>query len=330
MKKLLISVVALLSICLASPSALAESNGESTGDQFKVNIKEKYLKSTTITEQDTVSQPTVGTQDDLDEAVKLIHFDEPAAPGRAPLQQGRGPQEGAYCLTTENTVGTLSLVPNDWADGRETPYNTSHGRTLGCVPLTPEELQAAGLETTEENGQTTLRPTTITLTTEDFETFPITPATPHQERAPHTLKNYNTNFYTTPTTQEFTTHINNTPIQARATPIIYTYTYGDGTTLTTTHPGYPLPPETWDQQTPTSHQYTTTGNYHYTLTTHYRGEYSINGGPWHVMSGTGQATTEPQLIRVWRTEVRLVDGTCAQEPTAWGCPDSTATPTPTW
>ncbi|WP_237200312.1 hypothetical protein [Rothia nasimurium] len=232
---------------------------------------------------------------------------------------GAAPTPGTYCLATNGTLGTLGLVPPDWSDGSDTPYNTPQG-TIGCIPLTPTELADAGLELTEENGQPVLRTTRITLTTHDFNTFPIQAATPHQERAPHTLKNYNTNFWANPNPQEFTQTINGQNVTLKATPISYTYHYGDGTTLgPVTYPGYQLGEHIWDEETPTSHRYEQTGEYWFTLVTEYRGEYSVNGGPWQVIEGTVQRTSEPQLVNVWRVKVGLVADDCAANPDAWGC-----------
>lgn len=165
-----------------------------------------------------------------------------------------------------------------------------------------------------------LRTVRVTLTTHDFDTFPITAATPQQERAPHTLKNYNTNFWANPNPQEFTRTINGQNVALRATPVSYTFDYGDGATLgPVTYPGYQLGADVWDQPTDTSHRYTDPGDYYFALTTTYRGEYSVEGGPWQVIDGTVSRTSDPQLVRVWRTKVGLVADDCAAGADAWGC-----------
>lgn len=303
-----------------SPSYATDSQGKANDRDFSVDIREKYLKAATITEQETIKQRTVDTGTNLGSAVNIIYFDKPVAPGKAPVQRGASLREGSYCLASEGEVGTLGLVPSDWNDGRESPYALPQGRSLGCIPLSPADLEAAGLELTEENGQTVLRTIRVTLTTHDFDTFPITAATPQQERAPHTLKNYNTNFWADPNPQEFTRTINGQNVVLRATPVSYTFDYGDGTTLgPVAYPGYQLGADVWDQPTDTSHRYTDPGDYHFTLTTTYRGEYSVDGGPWQVIDGTVSRTSDPQLVRVWRTKVGLVADDCATGADAWGC-----------
>lgn len=309
----------LSSFCLS----YANDSGDSDNNEFKVKIDKDYNWDTYIGVKDAPAQqdshPVSNDVTSQLADLKIIYFDKPTNPNRAALQVGATPTPGTYCLATNGNVGVLSLVPPDWADGSDTPYNTPQG-TIGCVPLTPAELEAAGLEIAEENGQTVLRTVRVTLTTHDFDTFPITAATPHQERAPHTLKNYNTNFWADPNPQEFTRTINGQNVVLRATPVSYTFDYGDGATLgPIPYPGYQLGTDVWDQPTDTSHRYTDPGDYHFALTTTYRGEYSVEGGPWQVIDGTVSRTSDPQLVRVWRTKVGLVADDCAAGTDVWGC-----------
>lgn len=326
MRKILLGILILATMFLTRMSiAYAETKGTSGTDNFKVSVKhtDAFAKGFEGYEENRETpQPINEVSGDASAAVKLIHFQEHRDPNdtRARLQKGGSVQPGTYCLATNNKLGVLSLVPPDWGDGSDTPYNTRQG-TLGCVPLTPEELEAAGFETAEVDGQTVLRVTQVVLSVEDFNTFPVTPAQAHQERAPHTLKNYNTNFWADPNPQEFTRTIAGQEVALRAIPVSYTFNYGDGTTLgPVSYPGYQLGEEVWDQPTDTSHKYTEPGDYEFTITTSYRGEYSVNGGPWQVIDGTVERTTDPQLVRVWRVKAGLVADDCEQNPRAWGCP----------
>ncbi|MFW0112279.1 hypothetical protein [Rothia sp. CCM 9416] len=194
------------------------------------------------------------------------------------------------------------------------------GQTYLCLPKTPHGQLADPIEYTLPNGETVTAPEPIIVTTEDFQNLGILPSEAHQERAPHTLKNYNTNFWASPQEQTFDIEMGGVPVQVRAIPISYTFTYGDGQTLNTTSPGYQLGEDVWDQETPTSHKYAEPGDFNYSVTTYYRGEFSVAGGPWQVIDGTGDATSEPQLIRVWRVKTGLVADDCATNPSAWGCP----------
>ncbi|MBM7847196.1 hypothetical protein [Arthrobacter roseus] len=55
------------------------------------------------------------------------------------------------------------------------------------------------------------------------------------------------------------------------------------------------------------------------MTVHFTGEYSVNGGPMIPIDGRGEFTTPSQTISVWKSESRLVDGTCLENPDGWGC-----------
>lgn len=326
MRKIFLSTLMLTAIFPTSISiAYAETKGTSGTDSFKVSVKhtDAFAKGFEGYEENReVPQPINEPSSEIATAVKLIHFQERKDPddSHARLQKGGSAQPGTYCLAANNKLGVLSLVPPDWGDGADTPYKTRQG-PIGCVPLTPEDLEAAGLEATEVDGQTVLRATQVILSVEDFNTFPVAPAQAHQERAPHTLKNYNTNFWADPNPQEFTRTIAGQEVSLRATPVSYTFHYGDGTTLgPINYPGYQLGEDIWDQPTDTSHKYTEPGDYQFTITTSYRGEYSVNGGPWQVIDGTVERSTDPQLVRVWRVKAGLVADDCEQNPQAWGCP----------
>lgn len=193
------------------------------------------------------------------------------------------------------------------------------GQAYLCEAKTPDGQPADPVEYTLPNGETVAAPEPIVVTTEDFQNLGILPSEAHQERAPHTLKNYNTNFWASPQEQTFDIEMGGVPVQVRAIPISYTFTYGDGQTLNTTNPGYQLGEDVWDRETPTSHKYVEPGDYNYSVTTYYRGEFSVAGGPWQVIDGTGEATNEPQLVRVWRVKAGLVADDCAANPGAWGC-----------
>lgn len=218
--------------------------------------------------------------------------------------------------SSPDASNTLVLAPPD-APGVQ---RGQFGQTYLCLPKTPDGQPADPIEYTLPNGETVTAPEPIIVTAEDFQNLGILPSEAHQERAPHTLKNYNTNFWASPREQTFDIEMGGVPVQVRAIPIAYTFTYGDGQTLNTTNPGYQLGEDVWDQETPTSHKYAEPGDFNYSVTTYYRGEFSVAGGPWQVIDGTGQATSDPQLIRVWRVKAGLVADDCATNPSAWGCP----------
>lgn len=236
-------------------------------------------------------------------------FDEPINESRA-----RKGGEGGIPCNDPNASREMIIAPPD-APGVRTDPRT--GQTYLCSAKAAEgEPVAYELP----DGTVVEAPEPIVVTVEDMKNLGLLASTPHQERAPHTLKNYHTNFWVNPNPQTFNTTIGGVPVEVRATPINYTYHYGDGTNITTTNPGYELGQDVWDQETGTSHQYTEPGDYEFSVTTFFRGEFSVAGGPWQVMEGTGEVTSNPQQVRVWRTEVGLVADSCTENPNSWGCP----------
>lgn len=210
-----------------------------------------------------------------------------------------------------------SIAPIGFDGARRDPIT---GVPYACVAKTPDGQPADPITYPLPDGSTIELPAPIVVTVEDMEELGLLASTPHQERAPHTLKNYHTNFWVNPNPQTFNTEIGGVPVEVRATPVRYTYHYGDGHELSTTTPGYELGPDVWDQETATSHQYQEAQDYEFRATTFYRGEFSVAGGPWQVMEGLGEVTSEPMTVRVWRTEVKGVAEGCGQNAQAWGCP----------
>lgn len=219
--------------------------------------------------------------------------------------------------SSPDASNNLVLSPPD-APGVRTDRRT--GQTYLCTPKTPEGQDPAPVEYTLPDGEVIEAPAPIVVNAEDFRNLGILPSTAHQERAPHTLKNYNTNFWASPQEQTFDIEMGGVPVQVRATPVSYRFDYGDGESLNTVNAGYQLGEEVWDEPTPTSHKYVQPGDYTYAVTTFYRGEFSVAGGPWQVIDGTGEAVSEGQLVRVWRTQVGLVADDCSADGGAWGCP----------
>lgn len=140
-----------------------------------------------------------------------------------------------------------------------------------------------------------------TITQHDFATLKIPAAQLHTQLNGFSLRNAHTNIYANSNTQTLHTTILNQPITIRATPTNYTFNYGDGNNLTTTNPGKPTTGDGLTTQTPTSHIYTQTGHYTITLTTTYRGEYSINNGPYQPIPGTATIPSTPLTIAIYKT-----------------------------
>ncbi|HKU28968.1 MAG TPA: hypothetical protein VJQ60_00645 [Arthrobacter sp.] len=156
----------------------------------------------------------------------------------------------------------------------------------------------------------------------DFRTLPITPAVLGIQPSPHTLKGAETNVFADAAEQRFDVVILGQKVRVVATPAEYTYRYGDGSGLgPTIFAGGPLPEERWGEQTRTSHVYKQTGDFQVSVSTTFRGTYSVNGGPDLPIPGTGEFASPAQTVSVWRSVTRNYADNCLQNPQGEGCPD---------
>lgn len=154
----------------------------------------------------------------------------------------------------------------------------------------------------------------------EFRNLPIRAGSISTEPSPHTLIGANTNVYASVDSQTLETGLLGQKIRIEATPIEYRWDYGDGSSpVSIGVPGGPLPRERWGEATPTSHVYESTGDYSVSLTTTFRGTYSVNGGPAIPIPGTGTFTATPVTISVWRSVVNNYADNCLENPDGAGC-----------
>lgn len=159
----------------------------------------------------------------------------------------------------------------------------------------------------------------IEVSPADFQSFPILASEVLSQPEGFSLRHGNAHMYAVPNPQVFDVDIYDEPVKIRATPESYLWSYGDGQRKRTQHPGKPMPDHTFDQKTETSHVYEATGDYQIRLNTVYRGEYSVDGGPWRPVMGTANVPSEPMPMSVWRTKKLLVDQNCAEDPDGPAC-----------
>ncbi|WP_239536611.1 PKD domain-containing protein [Arthrobacter roseus] len=158
------------------------------------------------------------------------------------------------------------------------------------------------------------------VTLKDFQRLGIISSKVSIQPRPHTLIRAHNNFYATAETQNFDITLIGKAVKVRATPGSYTWNYGDGTTRgPITEAGTPVHETHWGEETATSYAYLETGDYNVQLTTFFRGEFSVEGGPWQAIRGQAQVASEPVTLSVWRSESRNVSETCAENPEGWGC-----------
>jgi hypothetical protein len=155
----------------------------------------------------------------------------------------------------------------------------------------------------------------------DFRNLPIRPANLTVQPSPHTLRGAETNIFADAVEQQFDVTILGQRVHIVATPVEYTYTYGDGNSFgPTPFAGGPLPEAEWGQRTRTSYAYLQTGDFQVSVTTAFRGTYSVNGGPNMPIPGTGQFASPPQKVSVWRSITRNYADNCIVNPRGQGCP----------
>ena len=127
------------------------------------------------------------------------------------------------------------------------------------------------------------------MTAAEFRRLPLPAGLVHiQPGNGRTLINVPTNVYVVARATVIPTTVIGQPVRVRATPVAYDWAFGDGQRLHTADPGAPYP------DLRTTHTYAAPGTLTLGLTTTYRGEYSVNGGPWLPVDGTA-AVVSPAL-----------------------------------
>lgn len=220
------------------------------------------------------------------------------------------PLSGKECVTNDGkgANGKLVAIPLPLGQVEGTgSYDTDAVGNFGCLPSKGGGKKTVTVVNPVTGKAVKVEPIVISVSHEDFENQPIKPASLTMDNAPNSLKNYNTNIFAKSGEQRFNDNIMGENVEIKAIPISYTFNYGDGTTVTTTNPGYSVGSQ-WDVRTPTSHQYKKPGKYTYTVTTTFRGEFRVPGGPWQVVPGTSNRVSAPQGVDVWRVKAGNVEG----------------------
>ena len=160
-----------------------------------------------------------------------------------------------------------------------------------------------------------------------FESLSVNAGAVVAQPSPHTLRGAETNFYANATEQQFDVTMFGQKVHVVATPVQYTWNYGDGTVFgPQPSMGGPLPQERWGEKTRTSHAYPETGDFQVVLTTSFQGTYSVNSGPPLPIPGQGQFSAPPQTVSVWRSITRNYADDCNRNPQGQGCPGVPSVP----
>lgn len=142
----------------------------------------------------------------------------------------------------------------------------------------------------------------VVLTAADFRRLPLVPRAPViQPGDGRALVTMGIAVHTDDAPQELTTTILGLPVQVRATPARFTWDFGDGTVITTSHAGGEWPGHA------ALGEYPDPGTYELRLTTTWSGEFQVAGtGPWLPVAGTATTTSDPITITVETAPSRLV------------------------
>ena len=158
------------------------------------------------------------------------------------------------------------------------------------------------------------------VTLEDFQQLDITPSTIETDSGGFGLRNAHTNFYATAEPQTLSVEMLGQQVAIQAVPVQWTWNYGDGSAARSlSQPGGAQ--TEFNQELDTTHVYEDTGQYPVSLTTAYRGQYSVNDGPWLPIPGTAQVPSTPVTADIWRSKTKNVAENCAQNPGGWACGD---------
>lgn len=158
-----------------------------------------------------------------------------------------------------------------------------------------------------------------------FQNLPVSAGKVTAQPSPNTLRGAETNFYAEAVEQQFDITMFGQQVHVVATPVQYTWNYGDGTVFgPQPSMGGALPQGRWGEKTRTSHAYASTGDFQVVLTTSFQGTYSVNSGPPLPIPGQGQFNAPPQGISVWRSLTRNYADDCNANPQGQGCPGAGA------
>lgn len=134
-----------------------------------------------------------------------------------------------------------------------------------------------------------------------FQRIPMDPS-PLTIQPPggQTLVNFDTIYYTRPTTIDKTVTVLGTSVDFHITVASYTWHFGDGASTTTTDPGAAYPHQT------ITHRYARKGPATPSLDTTYQADYRIDGGAWQHLAQTVTIAGPRQQVTVRTATPHLV------------------------
>jgi len=159
------------------------------------------------------------------------------------------------------------------------------------------------------------------VTVADLVNFRPTVATHLSEPNGWSIVGLNTNFFTGTKVQVQDDVLLGIPASVRFTPVAFSWSYGDGDSVTSVTGGASWAELGLDEfdATGTSHPYPRPGVYQVDLSTAFAAEYRFGDSEWIAIEGTVSAESERLRIRASEASLVLVERDCTRRPSAPGC-----------
>ncbi len=228
----------------------------------------------------------------------------PVSPGHAPTSRIPAEPHPAVtrlpdCPNNTPSTGTVETCPR--AMSCPDP-STVRMRRWTAPPGTERGQRGWVSGVSQCRGQGAVAPPNIELSTDDFRRLPL-PAGVAVVQPPgdRVLVRMPTNVYATSTAPvELTTTVLGQLVRVRATPVAWTFDFGDGTVIgPTSRPGGPYP------DLANAHAYPSRGTFTIRLVTSYKGEYAVAGGAWQPVTGTAEIASDVETVTVLGSHARL-------------------------
>ena len=236
----------------------------------------------------------------------------PSRPGLAPATRVETPNEYAEMRIPKSSCGNangghgIPLCSADLLAAAAPVYCVD-----GSVALSPLYRREIGVDGSPvgpwvqvDDGCPADPQAAVFVSAEDFRRLPLVASVPsYQPGSGMGLVNMELIVFTDPVVQVLATTVLGTPVSVRATPVGFSWDFGDGSVpLVTSDPGAPYP------EFRVFHVYRSVGTYEVRLTTTWAGEFQVNGqGPWFPVTGTAQTTSPAFTETVVEARSHLVD-----------------------
>ena len=279
--------LAIAAVLTVTPTAAAVPDLQGEGDEDAVTITAREARAA---EEAAAAVPP---------AVRLVEYKraDGCIAGRPPFGTSLGPCGSSDLPLPRPDCDGLAPIEPLWRRTRSTPADSWSLWDYVTGWSCPQDLLPA-------------------FTAADFRRLPLAPPAIHlQPNTGRVLVNMPLITLTDATPQLLVTDLLGYDVEVDATPVSYSWNFGDGSApLVTTSPGHPYPNHD------VSHPYPRAGSFQVTLTVTYSGRYRLAGTTaWLPVAGTATTTATSPPILAEEAPSRLVATDCAAQPRPAGC-----------